>query len=204
MAIKIEQRYLSGVELRAADDDSFRISGIAAAYNVKSRDLGGFVEMIAPGAFARALKEQADVKCTVNHDPSRILGRSKSGTLILSDTRAGLFFDCQLDPSQQLHNDTFSAIKRGDLDSCSFAFCVRDGGEKWSETDGLRLRTLTDVELIDVAPVCYPAYPEGTSVSARAFDYRIVERRAAPGSADQIEAAAREALRRRAWLVSLR
>ena len=58
MSTKIEVRSVAS-ELRAADDRSFQIRGTAAAYNRLSKDLGGFRERIAPGAFKRALSGQA-------------------------------------------------------------------------------------------------------------------------------------------------
>lgn len=162
--IKIEKRSFVGVELRAAAD--FCLEGIAASYNTLSQDLGGFKERIAPGAFTRSLKSKPDVKCLVNHDASRVLGRTKSGTLTLKDTSDGLWFRCELDKKQQSHNDIYAAIKRGDISECSFAFTVAPNGDTWKQN----VRTLTDVDLFDVSVVTYPAYNQegSTNVSARA------------------------------------
>jgi len=176
-ATKLEKRFLAGSELRANAAD-FAIEGVAASYNVTSRNLGGFVEQIAPGAFARSLREKANVVCLFNHDASQILGRTTAGTLTLQDSAAGLRFRCQLDRNSQAHKDVFSAIQRQDIDSCSFSFVVPSGGDDWSGSDvdesgaRVQLRTLRDVDLLDVSPCTFPAYQQGTSVSARAFpDY---------------------------------
>jgi uncharacterized protein len=154
------------------NESKFQISGIAAAYNSLSQNLGGYREKISPGAFSRSLRVGADVKCLVNHDPSQLLGRTKSGTLVLSDSPEGLRFTVQLDRTNTDHVNTYAAIKRGDMDQCSFAFTVPAGGDTWDDSDGsdpkvMAIRTLRDVDLMDVSAVTYPAY-EGTSVGARA------------------------------------
>lgn len=171
--MKPELRFTSNIELRAAKD-KFEIAGIAAAYGVKSAPIGGvFRERIQPGAFSRSLATGADVRALFNHDPNQILGRTKSGTLELRDSPEGLRFTVQLNPKSGLHNDVYQAIKRGDIDSCSFGFTVPDGGDDWGDDDedrSMKLRTLRRVDLLDVSAVSFPAYPEGTQVSARAFE----------------------------------
>ena len=169
----IETRLILAGSLRA-DDSKFQLTGVAASYNSLSQNLGGFKEKIAPGAFSRSLREKADVKCLVNHSPNLILGRTKSGTLVLSDSPQGLRFVCQLDRTNTDHCNTYAAVKRGDLSECSFAFTVPPGGDQWDDSDGTdpavhAIRTLKDVNLLDVSAVAYPAYANAaTSVSARA------------------------------------
>jgi uncharacterized protein len=168
----IENRTALAGSIRT-DDSKFQLSGIAAAYNSLSQNLGGFKEKIAPGAFSRSLREKADVKALFNHDPSKILGRTKSGTLVLSDSPEGLRWVCQLDRTNSDHVNVYSAVKRGDLSECSFAFTVPAGGDQWDDSDGSdpavhAIRTLRDVNLMDVSCVAYPAYAQGTAVGARA------------------------------------
>jgi hypothetical protein len=182
----IETRTLKA-ELRAdADKNKFQIHGTAASYGVLSHNLGGFRERIAPGAFTKTLADAgADVHCLLNHDMNLVLGRRKNGTLQLTDGRAGLGFICQLNKDSVMHRDIYAAVQRGDLDGCSFAFqCPEDGCDWDDATDerGVRYvrRTLRSVNLLDVSIVSSPAYPEGTSVSARS------ERRAQPFVADYV------------------
>jgi len=170
MAIELQKRSIAGVELRAAAD--FCLVGTAAAYNVNSSNLGGFIERIKPGAFTRSLKT-ADVKCLFNHDSNCILGRCKSGTLVLTDTPTGLDFRCQLDTTNQSHVDIYSAVRRGDIDQCSFAFIPRKVVFPDGDVNGIPLRTLVDVDLQDVSVVTYPAYPNGTNAQARAAAYVV-------------------------------
>lgn len=165
-----ELRYSAGLRVQ---EDKYQIVGVAAAYNTLSADLGGFREKIAPGAFTRALREKQDCRMLLNHDPNFICGRVKNGTLVLEDSAEGLRFTCQLDENQQWQRDLFSAIKRGDIDSCSFAFSVAPNGDSFERSTDERgktfvCRTLRDVNLADCSCVTYPAYPNGTKVSARA------------------------------------
>jgi HK97 family phage prohead protease len=169
MANKTEKRSLRGIELRAGAD--FTLQGIAAAYNVWSGDLGGFREMIAPGAFKRALRERQEVKCLFNHNANFILGRTKNGSLVLTDTAEGLAFRCQLIRGNSTHEQLYSSVQRGDIDECSFAFAPTPGGQTWT-ADRAR-RTLTDVDLFDVSVVTNPAYPSGTKVDARSAQYVV-------------------------------
>lgn len=159
-----EQRFFKVSTLRASSNGR-SISGYAAVFNSLSEDLGGFRERILPGAFDRCLRGSPDVRCLFNHDPNAVLGRTKSETLRLSVDRNGLHFDCDL-PDTQVGRDVRESIKRGDIDQCSFGFMVQ--GQNWLEEKGKVVRELTDVDLSDVSPVTYPAYPQ-TSVSARAL-----------------------------------
>jgi HK97 family phage prohead protease len=184
--MKIETRTISA-SLRAADideddDDALELRGTAAAYNTLSGDLGGFREQIAPGAFARSLADGDDVVCLFNHDANQVLGRTRSGTLKLQDSKGGLNFRCKLDPNQQAHRDLHASIKRGDISECSFAFGVNPNGDQFENVADERgktflRRTLRDLKLFDVSAVTFPAYKDGaTNVSARSFDYVISKR----------------------------
>jgi HK97 family phage prohead protease len=173
------EKRIMDAELRAfgggqdSQGDEFAIEGYAARFNSESKDLGGFREIIAPSAFTRALAEKQDVFCLMNHSSDKILGRSSSGTLTLSQDDKGLKIRCQLDPNQQLHRDVHSAVKRGDLREMSFAFTPNgENGDHWEDRKDDKgnwyiSRTLKDVNLFDASIVAMPAY-NTTSVSARA------------------------------------
>jgi len=170
----IERRSVPA-SLRAATGEKFELRGIAAAYGVESKDLGGFTEVVSRSAFKRALREQQDVFALVNHSPDQVLGRTKNNTLTLSDSPDGLRFVVKLNPESLAHRNLYASVKRGDISECSFAFKVHDGGEKWEQRGyGKKVRTLTDVDLFDVSAVTYPAYPTGTSVEARGLAYGLV------------------------------
>lgn len=150
-------------ELRAAGEENTPvIAGHAAVFNELSEDLGGFFERIAPGAFAETIKT-ADVRALWNHNPDYPLGRTKANTLSLAEDEKGLAFEIQA-PDTQYARDLVVSMKRGDVDQMSFAFAVKH--DQWEQVNGQVIRTLLEVDLYDVSPVTYPAYPQ-TSASVR-------------------------------------
>lgn len=155
-------------ELRVDQDSEGQkfIHGYAAKFGKMSRDLGGFVERIHPRAFENALKT-SDVRALRNHDPDKLLGRQKSGTLKLDVDDTGLRYKIAIDDDSSIHRDTISAIKRGDIDGSSFSFTTDSDGDDWDHATSPPVRTLTNVrDLFDVGPVAWPAY-EDTEAYAR-------------------------------------
>ena len=157
------------IELRD-EPESRHIEGYGSVFNERSLDLGGFVEMIAPGAFDGVI-ERSDVKCYLDHNPEKgILARSRNGkgslSLVVDEKGLQYSFDA---PKTNLGDEVVEGLKRGDYSQSSFAFTVDD--EVWTkEADGTYLRTITKIGgLYDVSIVANPAY-EGTSVALRSLD----------------------------------
>lgn len=162
----IETRVGHGkVEVRSVDDSAPVVVGYAAVFNTLSEDLGGFREMIIPGAFDRAVSERQDVRALVDHAPGRILGRTKAGTLTLSVDEHGLRAEIT-PPQTNAAAEVMEAIRRGDVDGMSFAFRVRT--DLWRTEDGTDIREVRDLDLFDVSVVTYPAYP-ATEVALRSL-----------------------------------
>lgn len=157
------------IELRD-EPESRHIEGYGSVFNERSLDLGGFVEMIAPGAFDGVI-DRSDVKCYLDHNPEKgILARSRNGkgslSLVIDEKGLRYEFDA---PHTNLGDEVVEGLKRGDYSQSSFAFTVDD--EVWTkEADGSYLRTITKIGgLYDVSIVANPAY-EGTSVALRSLD----------------------------------
>ena len=127
--------------------------------------VGGFDEVIRPGAFAETLADNHDILALVDHDETRLLGRTRNGSLRLQEARQGLTFEIDV-PNTTLGSDVLELARRGDLGGMSFAFRVRPAGERWSKT----LRELRAVDLVEVSAIAaWPAYG-GTEVHARSTD----------------------------------
>lgn len=166
----LEKRFIpiEDSEIRVeGEGDERKITGYAAVFNRKSEDLGGFVEIIRPGAFRKAIG--GDVRAMFNHDPNYVIGRTTNSTLALEENQKGLKFTA-IPPDTQWARDLLTSIERGDISQCSFSFRVAKDGEKWTENkDGPALRELHELEYVgDVGPVTFPAYPQ-TSVQARSI-----------------------------------
>lgn len=88
------------------------------------------------------------------------MGTTEAGTLTLSKDSYGLRYQVDL-PDTQAGRDVAAPAKRGDLRYSSFAF--RTVEDDWNDDQGVLLRTLHSVQLIDVAPVVSPAYRDTTA-----------------------------------------
>ncbi len=150
------------IEKRAEGGEGRKLAGHAAVFNAPT-NIGnikrwGFREKIAPGAFAKTLARGEDVRALFNHDPNFILGRTKAGTLRLTEDARGLAVEID-PPDTQVGRDLVTSVKRGDITQMSFSFIART--EEWStDEDGVDVRTLIDVDLYDVSPVTFAAYKD--------------------------------------------
>ena len=167
----IERRYApTEFEVRQQPTGGVVVEGHAAVFNRLSRNLGGFVEQIDPSAFDQTLGDDPDVRALINHDPSHLLGRTRSGTLRLSKDNVGLFYEVDI-PDRSDARDLLVSMERGDISQSSFAFFLID--DEWGLTEQeFPLRTVTAASLNngDVSPVTYPAYEDADSgVAGRAF-----------------------------------
>jgi uncharacterized protein len=144
------------------------IFGYAAAFGKLSRKLGGFVEQVDPLCFNESKATGwPDVVCRYNHKDDALLGTTHARTLTLATDTTGLVYDV-LPP--QSRSDVLEYVARGDIRHSSFAFRVFPGGDEWGVSDfNYPMRTLLGVQLVDVAPVLDPAYPDATA-GARAIN----------------------------------
>ena len=151
------------LEIRKQAAGPGTIAGHAAVFNSLSVNLGGFREKIDPGAFKRTIKE-SDIRALFNHDANQVLGRNKAATLRLTEDEQGLAIEID-PPDTQAARDLTVLIERGDVSQMSFGF--RTITDRWETQGGEQIRTLEEVELFDVSPVTFPAYPD-TDVAMRA------------------------------------
>ena len=106
----IERRMLPIQEMRIEEGKNPKIVGYASLFD-SPYDLSPFVtEQVARGAFKDSIKTD-DVRALWNHNPDHVLGRNKSGTLILKEDDKGLYFEI-FPPDTQFARDLITSIKR--------------------------------------------------------------------------------------------
>jgi len=165
MAKKVAYKeYQATIETRAAKEgEAGRVLFGLIPYLSRSENMGGFIEVIAPSAFAHTLADGADVKCLIDHDSAKIVARVKNDTLKLTSENDGLHFEVTLNDTSYA-NDLYENVRTGIITSMSFGFITLI--DDWDYTTEPATRTLKDVKLIEVSFVVFPAYPE-TQTQAR-------------------------------------
>ena len=144
--------------------EDYKVSGVAALYETLSKDLGGFREVIARGAFDDVLATNPSVIACIDHsrETSKILGSTDSGTLELRATDKGLEFTLDV-AKTTAGTDIIELIKRGDISKMSFAFVAGAGNDTWTNYGTETIRTINNFEeLNDISIVYKLAYVETT------------------------------------------
>lgn len=162
LEIELRTLQLSGLSF---DDNKMKVSGYVNKTGQPSAVLGSpesgqFREVIQPGVFTRALSDNAVVDFYSEHDPHAVLATTTNGTLALTEDATGLYMQAEILPTS-FGRDTYELIKSGVITGMSFGMKVLD--DSWSvDTDGVALRTVHAIRLIEVSAVRHPAYPDST------------------------------------------
>lgn len=151
---------------KTREEDGKRfVEGYFSVFNQPYEVFPGWIEEIAPGAFARTLREGKDVKVLWNHNSDIVLGSTQNRTAILREDDVGLFGSDEINEEDQDAKNGYARVARGDVRGCSFGFDIRAMEESWDD-DGTYRTRITEVELYEVSPCTFPAYSQ-TSISAR-------------------------------------
>lgn len=176
----VEKRNLTtnSVEIREDENGMRTLSGYAVKWDMKSVTMGWrrFREQFKRGAFTESMANE-DQLALWSHDTSKVLGRTKNGTLRLFEDEIGLRFELDL-LDTTLGDDAYKTIKRGDVDGVSFGFQMLK--QEWDEADPDNvIRTVTKAKLLEISPVAFPAYPD-SQISARSkdpYEEHVLEKR---------------------------
>ena len=152
-----------------AEPDSRRINGYAIVFDMLSQDLGGFKTVIAPEAVDRTLQASADIRALVDHDSSKILGRTSAGTLRYSKDARGLNVSIDV-PDTTFGNDLLVSVRRRDVSGMSFGTYVRK--DEWNVKGDVPIRTIRDMDFFEVSIVTFPAFPDTTAALASLYEYQ--------------------------------
>lgn len=156
-------------ELSRTDESGsgLTMEGYAAVFNsptlIESWE-GRFNETIAPGAFAKTIREGSPV-LQFDHGQHPLLGSIPLGAITdLQEDETGLRVRARISDNW-LTEPIRDAIREGAIDGMSFRFIpVKDEWE--DERSDTPTRTLREVKLLELGPVVFPAYAD-TSVSLR-------------------------------------
>lgn len=158
------------IEIRS--DDLAVISGYVNVVERESRvlrdALGQFVEIVRSGTFSQSMSRSPEVDLKFDH--RRDIGSTKD-CLELREDAIGLYAKAEV-----TDQEVIAKARNGELRGWSFGFRAKSAD--WSErSDGMRVRTLTDIDLIEVSILdVTPAYI-ATSIEARDGDQHLKEYR---------------------------
>ena len=158
------------VEIRK--DGSALITGYVNVVGRESRVLhdvsGQFVEVIEPGTFQRALDKTDTVGLMFNHDRNV---STTDNTLELVEDNIGLYAKAMVKDAEVIRR-----AKENKLTGWSFGFV--ENADTWdTRADGIRRRTITDLDLLEVSILdVTPAYI-ATSIEMRGEQTTLKERR---------------------------
>ena len=178
MKMEKEIRNSSSFEIMERNgDEPTVIQGYAAVFDspgqVYEPRYGCFTEYLRKGSITDELVAKSDVFYLLDHDRNKVIARSNKGkgNLTLSVDEKGLRFSFKI-PNTQLGNDLKEYIRTGMIDSCSFAFTLKDDEDcEYERKEGKLIRYINKIRgLYDVSAVFTPAY-QATSISARSQDY---------------------------------
>jgi hypothetical protein len=159
-------RSVQPTQLRAEETDGKRtIETYFAVFGDVYEMWPGATESFDAHAFDGALS--ADVRCLNNHDPSKVLGRTKAGTLLLSIDNYGLKGIVEINERDQDAMNLYARVQRGDVSQCSVGFDILREDYRINP-DGTQHWTILEVKLYEGSIVTFPAY-EKTEAVARSL-----------------------------------
>lgn len=173
-----ERRYIrmQDMQTREATDGKRYLEGYFAVFNSAYEVVPGWVETIAPGAFARYLSEGMGTKALWNHDSNIVLGNTANSTLTLRENETGLRGAIEINEADTDALNAYARVQRGDVEGCSFGFDIARQDEWWDD-EGIYHTVIREVDpLYEVSPCTFPAYL-ATSISARSKLDELVQAR---------------------------
>lgn len=170
--------------------DSVVVEGYVNAVDRFSRPLfegrlGRFVEKILPNVFKKAIARATNIEVLLNHDSTRKLADTASGTAKLVEDNVGLRATVQItDP------EVVEKARAGKLRGWSFGFSEPQDETK-TNSDGILERVIKALTLHEVSIIDDRAMPAyfGTSIETRTLDGVAVETRTSDDTEVETETA---------------
>ncbi len=153
--------YAPTEELRVVTSESGNatVLGMVIPYNQPSTDLGGYREVILPGAFTESLSSGDEIRADVEHNPANLLARSTQSTLRLQDRSDGLWAEIDL-PDTTLGEDTRKEVASKLRDAMSASWLRDSVISKFVRRGGEIMKEVSKAELRSVSLTAFPAYKQ--------------------------------------------
>nr|DAK74599.1 MAG TPA: prohead serine protease [Caudoviricetes sp.] len=156
-----------------SDTGDLILSGYFIKFDEVTELWPGYFEVIKREGVEKAIKG-ADIRALFNHDDSLVLGRTGNGTVILGVDDIGLYGDIIINKDDPQAVGAYARVQRGDVIGCSFGFIpIQINTEE--QADGSYLDTILELEIFEVSPCTFPAYPQ-TEIAARQKDFESLKR----------------------------
>lgn len=156
------------------------IEGYFIVFNQPTELWRGFYEEISP----EAVQDVSDVRALYNHNHDLVLGSTLNGTLRLAKDDYGVKGSIEINENDSDALNAYERIKRGDIRGCSFGFELVS--EQYTQNDdGTTKATVRDINLFEVSPCVFPAYPQ-TAISARKKDFEEEQTRSKKARASNL------------------
>jgi uncharacterized protein len=144
---------LEFTEIKLSGSDSNKFAGYASKFN----GVDSYGDTIAPGAFAKTLKDRKDngrqVKMFFNH---RGWDMPIGKWLKADEDEKGLFVEGELTPKNSVAENVLASMKHGTLDGLSIGFRLsKDDYEIVGNGERRLIKNITD--LVEISVVTFPA-----------------------------------------------
>ena len=165
-----------------------KIEGYFIIFDEPTELWRGFYERISPDA----VQSLSDVRALYNHNHDLVLGSTLNDTLTLEKDERGIKGVITINEKDSDAVNAYERIKRGDVKGCSFGFELLE--ETYREMDdGSMEATVERLNLFEVSPCVFPAYPQ-TAISARQKDLEAHQERLYRARKEALIARHKEAL----------
>lgn len=155
------------------DSGDLVLSGYFIKFDEETELWPGYFEVIKREGVEKAIKD-ADIRALFNHDTNLVLGRTGNSTVTLGVDDIGLFGDIIINRNDPQAVGAYARVQRGDVVGCSFAFMPINIATE-ERDDGSYLDTILELEIFEVSPCTFPAYPQ-TEIAARQKDFESQRR----------------------------
>lgn len=159
-------------DLRAEQTDGKKvIRGYAIVFNQMTQLYDDMWEEIAPEAISDSL---GNIRALYNHNVDIVLGTTDNGTVRLTKDDYGLMPEIDINDNDPDAVGAYARVERGDIQGWSFGFIPIK--EEYRAEGGKHIFRVTALELFEVSPCVFPAYPQ-TSIEARQKDLKEIQAR---------------------------